>query len=102
MFGLPDNTIKLLNDYFQSQDNILEVRVYGSRAMGTEERGSDIDLALFTSSDHDLSGYVKMDLDDLPTPYLFDVTDYAHLRHAGLKKQIDRVEKTLFKRKADV
>lgn len=98
MFGLPERTINSIRDYFQSQGDVLEVRVYGSRAMGTEERGSDIDLALFTSCNHDLSGHVKTDLDDLPTPYLFDVIDYAHLRHAGLKEHIDRVGTTLFKK----
>lgn len=98
MFGLPDKTIKLIKDYFQTQSDVLEVRVYGSRAMGTEERGSDIDLALFTACERDISGHVKMDLYDLPTPYLFDVSDYAHIGHRGLKRHIDRVGKIIFKR----
>ena len=98
MFGLSDTTIKLLQDYFQTQADIIEVRVYGSRAMGQEKPGSDIDLAIFSSSDQDRSGQFKTDLDDLPTPYLLDVIDYNYINHAGLKQHIDRVGKTLFKR----
>lgn len=99
MFGIPDKTMNIIIDYFNSQSDIMEVRIYGSRAMGTEERGSDIDLALFTSCHHDLSGHVKTDLEDLPTPYMFDITDYAHIAHAGLKKHIDFAGKIFFKRK---
>ena len=99
MFGLPDKTIKLLKYYFQLQSEILDVRVYGSRAMGTEARGSDVDLAIFTSCNQDISGHVKTNLDDLPTPYLFDIIDYAHIGHSGLKNHIDRVGKIFFKRK---
>ena len=30
-------------------------------------------------------------LDNLPTPYLFDVTHYESLRHNDLKAHIDRI-----------
>ena len=66
--------------------------------MGTEERGSDVDLAIFTSCDRDISDHIKADLEQLPTPYLFDVTDYTHIVHSGLKNHIDRVGKIFFKR----
>lgn len=96
MFGLPDQTIKLLRNYFAGRSDIIEVKIYGSRAMGTEKPGSDIDLALFTNAESDISGAVKTDLDDLPTPYLFDVTDYNRISHQPLKEHIDRVGKTFY------
>jgi len=98
MFGLPEKTLDQIKKYFQTQNEILEVRVYGSRAMGTEERGSDIDLAIFTTCKNDLSGHVQTDLENLPTPYMFDITDYTHICHSGLKQHINRVGKILFKR----
>ncbi len=101
MFGLPEKTINQIINYFQTQHEIMEVRVYGSRAMGTGERGSDIDLAIFTSSEKDRSGRVKTDLEGLSTPYMFDITDYTHISHPGLKQHIDRVGKVLFKRKTE-
>ncbi len=99
MFGLPKEILKLLSEYFLSHPEIEEVRVYGSRAMGTETPGSDIDLAIFTTGEQDFSGSIAADLENLPTPYLFDVTDYRHITYLPLKAHIDRVGKVLFKRK---
>ena len=78
MFGLPEHIIEMLQNYFQNQHDITEVRVYGSRATGNYRQGSDIDLVVFSKAGHDVSGHVKTELEDLPTPYLFDVADYAH------------------------
>lgn len=96
MFGLPEKTLALLQFYFSEHPDIEEVRVYGSRAMGTETLGSDIDLAIFTRSASDISSTVKMDLEDLSTPYLFDVTDYYRITHKPLQEHIDRVGKVLY------
>lgn len=98
MFGLPDETIKLFCDYFASRPEIEEVILFGSRVMGTHSPGSDIDLAILTGSPEDLSGSVKADLDDLPTPYLFDVVDYRHIVNPELRSHIDRVGKVLFRK----
>lgn len=71
MFGLSDKVLRLLDEYFRSQPLIVKVFIYGSRAMGRETPGSDIDLAIVTNCDHDISGKVKTDLEELPTPYLY-------------------------------
>ena len=65
------------------------VKIYGSRAKGNFQRGSDIDLAF--SSPVNYSAELNEALDELPTPYLFDVTHYETLKHDGLKSHIDRV-----------
>jgi predicted nucleotidyltransferase len=99
MFGLPDNVLQLLRNYFVAHPQIVKVVVYGSRAMGRETPGSDIDLAIVTTSDHDISGTVKADLEELSTPYIFDVIDYQRIAHSPLREHIDRVGKLLFHRK---
>lgn len=38
------------------------------------------------------------ELDDLPTPYMFDVTDYKALTHEGMKKSIDTDGKLFYKK----
>ena len=96
MFGLPENVLKLLQKYFANHPQIVKVFIYGSRAMGREKPGSDIDLAIVTTSDHDISGKVKADLEELPTPYLFDVIDYQQITHQPLREHIDRAGKLLF------
>ncbi len=98
MFGLPENVLKLLRDYFIAKPQIVTVFVYGSRAMGKETPGSDVDLAVVTTGEFDLSGNIKADLEDLPTPYMFDVVDYQRITHSPLREHIDRVGKVLFQR----
>lgn len=96
MFGLPENVLQLLRSYFKAHPQIIKVWVYGSRAMGRETPGSDVDLAIVTEADCDISGKVKADLEELPTPYLFDVVDYQRITHLPLREHIDRVGKILF------
>lgn len=91
MFGLPQATIDLLRDYFSHIPKIEKVVIYGSRAKGKFEKGSDIDFAFFSHSEEDLSGQLLLELDELPTPYLFTVTNYYMLKHQELKEHIDRV-----------
>ena len=98
MFGLPENALKLIQSYFASQPEVVKVFIFGSRAMGREKPGSDIDLALITTSDHDISAHVKGDLEELPLPYLFDVVDYERIAYTPLREHIDRVGKVLFER----
>jgi len=96
MFGLPENVLKLLQNYFNAHPQIIKVFVYGSRAMGRETPGSDVDLAIVTNSERDISASVRADLEELPTPYLFDVIDYQHIAYMPLREHIDRVGKVLF------
>ncbi len=91
MFGLPQVTIDLLRDYFSHVPEIKKVVIYGSRAKGGYEKGSDIDFAFFSHSEEDLTGRLLMELDELPTPYLFNATNYYKLKHRELKEHIDRV-----------
>ena len=75
------------------------MKIYGSRARGDHRKGSDIDLAFFSESDEDLSSRLSWELDDLPTPYLFDVVNYDKLKNNPLKKEIDQHGKIFYIRK---
>jgi len=86
-FGLSDETIKKLTDYFSSKEEIEKVLIFGSRAKGNYSNGSDIDFAIFTDKSS-VSGIIAQ-LDELPTPYKFDVINYKTLTHKGLKSSID-------------
>ena len=99
MFGLPATVLQLLQSYFVSHPQIVKVVIYGSRAMGRETPGSDIDLAIITQGEQDLSGSVQSDLEELPTPYLFDVVDYKRITHQPLREHIDRVGQVLYSAK---
>jgi predicted nucleotidyltransferase len=94
MFGLSPKTLAAIIQCLQQYPEIAWVKIYGSRAMGNYQRGSDIDLAY--SSPADITGKLHEALDNLPTPYLFDVTHYESLAHEGLKAHIDRVGVMLY------
>jgi len=98
MFGLDQRTLRAIEQCLQSFPHIQWVKVYGSRAMGNYQRGSDIDLAYSCSVD--CSAQLHEALDALPTPYLFDVTHYESLSHAGLKAHIERVGVLIFQRQS--
>jgi len=98
MFGLSEQTLSLITDCLRNFPEINSVKIYGSRAKGGYRQGSDIDLAF--SSQRDCSAELHEALDELPTPYLFDVTHYETLRHSGLKEHIERVGVEFYQRKS--
>ncbi|MBC8017554.1 MAG: nucleotidyltransferase domain-containing protein [Verrucomicrobia bacterium] len=100
MFGLSEQTITLIADCLRQFPEIVWAKIYGSRAKGEYQRGSDIDLAF--SSPVDYSAELHEALDELPTPYLFDVTHYETLQHEELKANIERVGMVFYQRAGDV
>jgi len=87
-FGLSERTINELLKYFQRKTEIEKVVVYGSRAKNTYKTGSDIDFAIWTDQ-HNKIPEILSELDELPTPYSFDVTDYKMLKNENIKTDID-------------
>lgn len=87
-FGLSERTISELLQYFKTKPFIEKVCIYGSRSKGTYHIGSDVDFAIWTD-EHDRFRHISSELDDLPTPYKFDVIDYKLLTHERMKESID-------------
>ena len=90
-FGLSDKNYSLIKDIFKSYSNIEKVIIFGSRAMGTEKNGSDIDLAL-KGKDISLEEILSISnkLDNLPLAYEYDVIDYATIDNSAFKDHIDK------------
>ena len=97
-FGLSEKTEELLKAYFVQIPQIDKVKIYGSRAIGNYRNGSDIDFALYGDVDKELIKKISFELDELQTPYMFDLTDYKTIQNEKLKGHIDRVGKVFFKR----
>jgi uncharacterized protein len=89
MLGLPDATVAKIQACLQQYPQLEWVKVYGSRAKGNYRAGSDIDLAY--SSATNITGSLWDALDQLPTPYQFDVTHLQTLSHPELRAHIERV-----------
>jgi len=90
-FGLSDKSLNLIRDVFKSYPKIDEVIIFGSRAMGTDKIGSDIDLAL-KGKDISLDDILRIssELDELPLAYKYDVIDYADIDNLALTEHIDK------------
>ncbi len=74
-FGLDQTTIDKINSVFIKYPEIEGVIIYGSRAKGNYREGSDIDITLKGENVTDKSrSTVWLDIDDLNTPYLFDIS----------------------------
>lgn len=97
-FGLPEKTTNELLNYFKSKPEIEKVLIFGSRAKGNYRTGSDVDFALWKAQNLSIST-ISFELDELPTPYKFDVIDYNSLAHEGMKNSIDKDEKVFYLRK---
>jgi len=98
-FGLPQVTFEYIQSVFLKHPEINQVLIYGSRAKGNFRNGSDIDLTL-TGKDitQHLLLLIKLELDELNTPYLFDVSILDQLDSADLKLHIARVGQIFYEK----
>jgi predicted nucleotidyltransferase len=98
--GLTKEEIAGIRAVFSKYQQIEEVLIYGSRAMGNFKPASDIDLTLI-GKDIDLSTKTKIEfeLDDLMLPYKFDISIYDKITNPEFLDHINRVGKKIYKRK---
>jgi len=96
-FGLPDSLFANLVKAFSLHKSIAEVKIFGSRAIGNYRKGSDIDLCLFGNDlKYEEIKRIKMELEELITPYFIDVCHYERLDSNSLKDHTDRIGVELY------
>ena len=96
--GLSPREIELMRAVFGHSPRIAEVVLYGSRAKGTFQPESDVDLALIGVDDDLQAEAVADELDELPLPYRFDVKAFGTIKHEPLRAHIARVGLSLYRR----
>ena len=97
MIGLSQKELEILKEVFKKFDNIKEVILFGSRALGKHRPSSDIDLAIKGNVDINTLSKLKFTLEeDTNLPYFFDVVIYDNLDNLELKKHIDEFGKRIF------
>ncbi|MCL2599324.1 MAG: nucleotidyltransferase domain-containing protein [Firmicutes bacterium] len=84
-FGLTDKEMERIQRILKEQ-GVTKCVIFGSRAKGTHKPYSDIDLAIWGETE---MGRLFCLLDELPTPYKFDLIKYQEIGNQELKKQID-------------
>ena len=99
MIGLSPKELEILQNVFKKFDDIKEVILFGSRALGTHKTASDIDLAIKGKVDINTLSKLKYTLEeDTNLPYFFDVVIYDNLDNMELKKHIDGVGEVIFEK----
>lgn len=98
-FGLPETTILKLHSVFVNYPEIAEILIYGSRAKGNFREGSDIDISLKGKNlSQNILSELNLDIDDLNTPYFYDLSIYHKLTSTDLKTHIDKYGQVFYKR----
>ncbi len=90
--GLSSSTVAKIQRVFSQHPEIETVYLYGSRAKGNYQSGSDIDLTVLGDA-LSLSQLLKIEteLDDLLLPYKIDLCLYRKIESTDLIDHIKRV-----------
>ena len=94
--ALTAGEVKLLNGVFRRHGGVTLVKLFGSRAKGTNTPQSDVDLALWGDLDPIQAEAIAAELDELPLPYRFDVKPFDSIKLRPLREHIERVGITLY------
>lgn len=96
-FGLDPQILQKIKAVFSKFPAIEEVVLYGSRAKGNYQKGSDIDIALKGERlNHQTLKEVVLQLDDLLLPYTFDISLLQQISNPDLIDHIKRLGKTVY------
>ncbi len=88
-FWLSEKNTNLIINLFQKKEFITEVIIFWSRAIWTYQNNSDIDLAIKWNFDKFKLWTLELDLEELNTPYLFDLIDYQNISNKKLEEHIN-------------
>ena len=99
-YGLRQKDMDYMMSLFSSYSDIDKVILYGSRAKGKFNRGSDIDLALIAEN---ITGEIRSRInykleEESPTLLWFDILHYNTLTNEKLKYEIDCNGKVIFEK----
>jgi len=98
-FGLTERQRLQLQQLFGQHAGIVQVKIYGSRAKGTCNPRSDVDLVICNSqlSRHEL-GLVTLDIQNSDFPNTVDIQNWEDIKSEALREQIARVGKMLYEK----
>lgn len=98
-FGLNKEALFRIRTVLSEFPQIEQAILYGSRAMGRQRPGSDIDLTLIGADlDQRVQDKLSWQLDDLLLPWQFDLSIHHHIDNSDLLAHIDRVGKVLYQK----
>lgn len=97
--GLSARDLQTIHDIFSRYPEIQLVHIFGSRAKGNYNTGSDIDLAIMNKlSGHKTMLKIKDDFEESSLPYKVDLVEYGSLTNIDLTDHIKRRGKVFYQR----
>ena len=91
-FGLSPSEVHSIRAVLAAHPEVKRVLVYGSRAMGTQRKNSDIDLTLIAPNlTFDQLLKIENEPDDLLLPYKIDLSQLHTITNPALIDHIQRV-----------
>lgn len=101
-FGFKEGDLELILKLFTTFPAVEKGIIFGSRAKGNYQQGSDVDIAI-VSNDKLLAREINSLLnEECPIPYTFDVIDFNTITHKDLKDQIEQTGIVIFDRKEQI
>ncbi|MEB2786872.1 nucleotidyltransferase domain-containing protein [Algoriphagus persicinus] len=98
-FGISNSAQKILIDIFKKYPQVAHVLVYGSRAKGTHNNRSDLDLVITDREiDRFTLGELLSDINESDFPYTIDLQRLSRIKNENLIDHIQRVGKTFYRR----
>jgi predicted nucleotidyltransferase len=99
-FGLSEKGLKYMNDLFSRYSEIEKVIIYGSRATGHFQNGSDVDLVLMGDKiPKKVVSHIHFLLEEeSPTLLYHDVLHFDSLKNEKLKNEIEEKGKVLYEK----
>ena len=91
--GLLDEDLKIIISVLHQHGEVKEAILFGSRAKGNYQIGSDVDIALKGKElNPSIVSTISYQLnEETSLPYKFDILNYQSLNNIELKQHIDRV-----------
>jgi predicted nucleotidyltransferase len=89
-FGFKEGDLEIILTQVAKFPDIEKCIIYGSRAKGNSQQGSDVDIAI-VSNDKSIAPEISSLLnEESPLPYTFDVIDFNTITYQDLTVQINR------------
>lgn len=100
--GLSAQTVSAIHAVLARHPKVQRAVLYGSRAKGNYQPGSDIDLTLFAGDDQEINTHEIADIldevDDLLLPYTMDLSAFAKIDNEAVRAHIQRIGKVFYER----
>ncbi|WP_295674661.1 nucleotidyltransferase domain-containing protein [uncultured Mucilaginibacter sp.] len=101
-FGFKYGDLETIIQVLSKFPEIERAVIFGSRAKGNHQRGSDVDIAVWTKDEYEAWQLPGMLNDETLLPYKFDVLNFNKINNPELKQHITRAGVEIYEPKAKI